>query len=310
MNGPPLRESVNQRLIEALSQNVLPWRRPWSLGGRHRNFLTNRPYAGVNPLLLEMHSLKHGLKSNLWATYRQWESIDCAVKKRPADVPSGQWGCTVVLYKPMTKTVVNRDTGEENENQFLLLRSFTVFNADQVTGDATEKHKPAAMPQTGTSYPAVEELIAATGAKIRHGGDEAHYTLPLPEGSWPNHTRGDHITLPRRNRFDSVESYLETALHELAHWTEVRIGWNRRKHGYQMGELVAEIASCYVASELSMPITLDRHAAYLKSWCDGMKDSASFIFKACSMASKTTDFLLSFVHPEFAEDGEDHGATA
>ena len=96
MNSQAIRESVNEKLIEALSNNILPWRRPWSggNGGRHHNFATNRAYSGVNPLLLEMHNLKHGLASNRWATYRQWESVGCQVKKRPADVPAGQWAVT------------------------------------------------------------------------------------------------------------------------------------------------------------------------------------------------------------------------
>ena len=48
MNSQQLRESVNEKLIEAMSKNILPWRRPWSggdNGGRHRNFATNRAYS-------------------------------------------------------------------------------------------------------------------------------------------------------------------------------------------------------------------------------------------------------------------------
>ena len=156
-------------------------------------------------------------------------------------------------------------------------------------------------------------MIAATGAEIKHGGDRAFYSLPMPAASWPNHKTGDTITMPARSRFDSPEVYLETCLHELSHWAEVRVDWDRSQHGYAMGELVAEISACYLASELGMPITLEQHAAYLKSWCDGMKDSSSFIFKACSMASKTTDFLLSFVRPEETEgieEGEESAVVA
>lgn len=310
MNSQQLRESVNEKLIDAMSKNILPWRRPWSgggSGGRHRNFATNRPYSGVNPLLLEMHNQKHGLESNRWGTFRQWQSLNCQVKKRPAGVPAGQWGCTVIFCKPVKKTVIDKETGEEEKSSFFYLRSFVVFNADQVTGDAVEKLKaaPVLQPDNGNSYPAVEELLGATGAEISHGGDGAFYSLPAPAGSWPNHKTGDNITMPERSRFNSPESYFETCLHELAHWAEVRVGWDRSQHGYAMGELVAELTATYVATELGMPITLDQHAAYLKSWCDGMKDSASFIFKACSMASKTTDFLLSFIRPEEAKGSEE-----
>ena len=106
MNSQAIRESVNEKMIEALSNNVLPWRRPWSggNGGRHRNFATNRAYSGVNPLLLEIHNLKHGLSSNRWATFRQWQAMDCSVKKRPSNVPAGKWGCPVIFCKPVKKT--------------------------------------------------------------------------------------------------------------------------------------------------------------------------------------------------------------
>jgi antirestriction protein ArdC len=74
-----------------------------------------------------------------------------------------------------------------------------------------------------------------------------------------------------------------------------------------MGEMVAEITATYVATELGMPITLNQHAAYLKSWIAGMQESQAFVFKACGMASKTTDFLLSFVRPQEAEGSEEAG---
>jgi antirestriction protein ArdC len=267
--------------------------------------LLQRPYSGVNPLLLEIHNLKHGLNSNQWATYRQWESIGCSVKKRPANVPAGQWGCTIVFCKPVKKKVIDKDTGDEKDSSFFCLRSFVVFSADQVSGEAVEKlkAKPPVPTENAKTYPAVEELISATQAKIVTG-TSAFYALPQPENSWPNHKSGDFITMPERNLFVSPEAYLETALHELAHWAEVRVKWDRRQHGYSMGELVAEISACYLASELGMPITLEQHAAYLKSWIAGMKDSASFVFKACGMASKTTDFLLSYVRPAESETEE------
>lgn len=304
MTSQLLREQVNGNLIEALSKNVLPWRRPWSSGvsGRHRNFVTQRPYSGVNPLLLELHNLRHGLKSNQFGTFRQWESIGCSVMKRPSHVPPGQWGCTIVFCKPVKKTVIDKDTGDEKDSSFFCLRSFVVFSADQVSGEAVEKLKasPTVPNENTQAYPAVEELISATQAKIVTGAT-AFYALPQPENSWPNHTSGDFITMPDRKLFDSTEAYLETALHELAHWSEVRVGWDRRQHSYAMGELVAEISACYLASELGMPITLEQHAAYLKSWIAGMQDSASFVFKACGMASKTTDFLLNLVRPADAD---------
>src|SRR5438552_4469785 len=117
MTSNDLRQQVNQKLIAALSQNILPWRRPWfsCVGGRHRNLQSQRAYSGVNPLLLELHNMKHGLASNQWATFKQWQALGCSVKKRPTNVPSGQWGCNVIFCKPCSKKVMHKETGEEEK---------------------------------------------------------------------------------------------------------------------------------------------------------------------------------------------------
>ena len=64
-----------------------------------------------------------------------------------------------------------------------------------------------------------------------------------------------------------------------------------------LGELAAEIASCYVAAELGIPQGegLGNHAAYLRNWLEALKNDRNYIFKAARQASKVTDFLLGFV---------------
>ena len=58
------------------------------------------------------------------------------------------------------------------------------------------------------------------------------------------------------------------------------------------------MSSCFVAAELGIPTgSLGNHAAYLQDWLRAMKDDVGFIFKASTMASKTTDYLMSFVRP-------------
>jgi antirestriction protein ArdC len=90
--------------------------------------------------------------------------------------------------------------------------------------------------------------------------------------------------------------YWETLLHELAHFCEVRLGWDHRQEGYAMGELVAEISSCMTATELGIPQgeEIENHADYLKVWLAAMKADSSFVFKAATQASKVTDFILGF----------------
>lgn len=99
-----------------------------------------------------------------------------------------------------------------------------------------------------------------------------------------------------------IGSYYETVLHELAHWSEVRTGWDHKQHGYPMGELVAEIAASFVSTELGLPqaADLENRAAYLQSWLKHMRNDPAYIFKASTQASKVTDFLLAFVRKEDA----------
>jgi antirestriction protein ArdC len=300
-----LRQQITATLLDAIeNKNLLPWRRPWRglVIGRHRN-IKGRAYSGVNPLLLEVHAATNGFQSETWGTYNQWSALGFQVQKRPSHVQPGEWGCTVVLYKPVKKTRIDEATGKEIESSFSLMRRFCVFNADQVAGPGIEKYRQPEQPTVPTTefnFGPAEELIRATGARIFHGFGEAYYKRPWPEGSWPNHEEGDWIMLPPKEMFAMPGAYYETAFHELAHYSEVRLGWDRQKYGYSMGELVAEMAASMLSAELGVPQgeNLENHASYLKHFLEGMRANQSYIFKASSQASRVVDYLLSFVRKE------------
>jgi antirestriction protein ArdC len=300
-----IREEITQRIIQALAKGVKPWRRPWSVSpnsGRPTNIVSRRLYAGINPLLLELHNLRFNFQSKWWGTFHQWSDLGCMVKRRPDDVEPGHWGCSVVLWKPFTKVVEN--AGGEEEREFFMMRYFTVFSAEQVEGKVAERFQVRDEPTTGIlpNYAPAEELITATQADIRFGGDRAFYHRPVPEGAWPNHADGDYIVVPPKHRFDPLNAYYETVIHELAHWSEVRTGWDHQKQGYAMGELAAAIAASFLSTELGIPQgeTLENHAAYLAAWLKQMKDDPSYVFKASTQASKVADYLLAFVRKEEA----------
>jgi antirestriction protein ArdC len=294
-----IREQVTAKIIAALEQNLLPWRQMWtgSSTGSHHNALTGKNYRGVNILLLGIHAAEHGFQSNAWATFNQWREMGCTVNRHPDDVLPGQWGSTICVYIPITKKAEEpkHDEDAEEEETYWLLKKFVVFNANQVSGAAAERFQVVETPDTDRhsepDYEPAEKLLAATGAEIRHGGDRAFYSLA-----------GDFICLPPKSSFIGG-SYYPTALHELAHWSEVRVGWDRAKNGYPMGELIAEMAACFLATELGIPNTepLENHASYIKNWLQAMKVDSNYIFKASRQASKACDFLLSFVKQDATE---------
>lgn len=288
-----LRESITNQIVQSLENGVSPWRRPWTshpCSGTPTNAVSEKPYTGVNPLLLNVAAEQRGFKSKYWATYRQWDELGFQVTKRPRDVEKGQFGTTIVWCKPVTKHEFNNDEDHENEKTFFMLKSFVVFNGEQVTGDGIEKYHavltPIASNRIEERFDEAERVVSATGADIRYGGDRAFYSIS-----------DDFIQMPIRGQFTESDWY-EAVFHELAHWSEPRLGWDRQfpENTYSLGELIAELSACYLSGELGLPIaeSLENHAAYLQSWLQTMKADSRFIFRATSQASKAADFILSF----------------
>lgn len=297
-----IREEITAKIIAAIeNKGLLPWRRPWSSNnaGQHSNAVSKKPYRGVNPLLLQIHAAVFGFVSNWWATFNQWHSMGCTVNRRPDDVEPGHWGANLAVYIPIKKKAEEpaHDEDEDEEETFWILKRFTVFSAEQVSGRAADEFRCIeTVGDVHPNYEPAEQLIEKSGAEICFGGDRAFYSPPTPIGTWPNHAKGDYIQVPHKSSFVNG-CYYASILHELGHWSEVRLQWDREREGYAMGELIAEMASCFLATELNIPNgePLENHAAYLKSWLEGMHGDPNYIFKASRQASKVCDFLLSFV---------------
>jgi antirestriction protein ArdC len=285
-----IRQTITNQIISALeSGKVPPWRRPWRLGknaGGAANVVSKRSYRGLNPILLDLASEKHGFSSKWWATFAQWKAMGGRVMPRPDHIQPGKWGTQIVFWSPVTKKVEN-DQGDLEDDKFFVLRLYTVFNVDQVNG---LDHLRAGEPDTGEplviDYQPAEDAIVGTGANIKFGGGKAFYS-----------PSGDYIQVPPKTTFESLDEFYGTCFHELCHWSEPRLKWSRKEkeNTYALGELVAEIGSCYICRELGVPATdMTNHIAYLGNWLQAMRNDPRFIFMASAQASKSADFILSF----------------
>ena len=63
---------------------------------------------------------------------------------------------------------------------------------------------------------------------------------------------------------------------------------------YAFEELIAELSSCFLNSELGIDHTQMRHEAYLQSWLNALKAQPKLLWKAASKAQKACDYLKSF----------------
>ena len=291
-----IRNSITNTIIEVLQSGGLPpWRKPWSddpnAPGLHTSLSTGKPYRGINQLLLQISAMKSGFKSKWFSTYAQ-------IQKHGACVNKGQKGTQVVFFKTVERERVN-ESGDDVKDKFFFLRQFTVFNVEQTNG--LDKFRVGlGQPQDNATerYENADAVISATGCDIRYGGNQAFYSP------------SDYIQLPMRHQFESMESALETTFHELCHWSEKRVGFDRTEaeNTYAFAELVAEIGACLTMGELNLPTTsnLELHCSYLQHWLDALKADSKFIFKAAAQANKAVDHILSYSRtpelvPESAE---------
>jgi antirestriction protein ArdC len=281
-----IREKITNEIVAALQAGTPPWRKPWvndKNAGFPANIVSEKRYSGINPLILHLAERKYGFKSKWWATYAQWQTLGGQVKKRPDEIPQGQWGTKIVFFKPV-KTTKKNDDGEDQKKEYLVLREYTVFNLDQVEGAALDSFRVQPGSQnTPVDYQHVEGAIAATKADIRFGGNQPLYHRP-PQ---------DFIEIPHKEQFVDLPRYYDTIGHELAHWTESRLGW---EGSYALGELRAEIAACFLGTEFGIPNPdqAENHHAYLAFWIGEMKADSGVIFRVSSAASKAANLILSF----------------
>jgi antirestriction protein ArdC len=71
--GPSLHERITQKVVDELKEGSVPWITPWScnsLVGLPRNYVSGRPYSGINVLLTWLSTLEHGFTDTRWLTAR------------------------------------------------------------------------------------------------------------------------------------------------------------------------------------------------------------------------------------------------
>ena len=279
-----IRADLTQRIVAALKQGVIPWRKPWrSIPDPVRlptNFVTKKAYQGFNILNLQLAAQLAGYPAGLWASYNQFRSAGAQVRK-------GEKATQIILFKPVTKVEEGKGGEADKTKTFPILKTWSVFNIAQADGEIAEKYQVTTAP-TGTRFEDVDRAefdraVAATNADIRFGGNKAAYHRPP----------GDFIIVPHEEQFHDFPAYAETLLHECCHWTEWRTGWSG---SYAEGELRAEIGACFLATALGVPNSDDlaNHTAYIQSWLQALENDPKFIFRASAAASKATDFILGF----------------
>lgn len=278
-----LYDEITNKIVAMLETGVKPWQKPWQNNG-----VTSRPlrstgdaYQGVNTITLWMASAVNGYSSPYWFGFN-------TAKKLGASVRKGEKAEHIVFYNRFVKKDTDA-SGNVTEKVIPLLKSFAVFNGDQIDNLPEQyfrSNKESINSDIRSSE--LDKFFADTGMDLRHGGNSAFYN--------PN---SDHIQMPEFEHFKNAESYYGTLAHEAVHWTKDKNRLDRDfgakrwgDSGYAMEELVAELGSAFLSADMGIsPVVRDDHADYLASWLKVLKSDNRAIFTASSYASKAVDFL-------------------
>lgn len=299
-----LYTEITSKIITELEAGRVPWVQPWGgpdvcAGlGLPQNAATRRRYSGINILILWGAVTERGFSSQNWLTFRQALGLGGNVRK-------GERGTTVVYADRFTpedeRRRAQRDGDEPGAISFL--KRFTVFNIDQCEGMPEEFTTTALPTPEGLILPQAEALIAATGADFRIGGARAFY----------NFTH-DFVQAPPPQAYFEPVNWHRTAFHELGHWSGAASRLGRDLSGsfgsknYAREELVAEMAGAFVCASLGITPTV-RHADYIGSWLEVLREDDRAIVRAASAASKAADYLLAFQAGHAEPAGADAAAS-
>lgn len=271
-------EAITDKIIGILeagkAAGSITWNGQGEAGRMPYNLKTGDPYSGVNVLSLWIGAESQGYTSPAWLTFKQAIDLGGHVRKGEKS--------TLGIYFEARERKETNPSGEEETRRVPFVKTFHVFNLDQVEG--IPKPEPFA---SWDPLERAEEVIRNSGASITEGGTRAFYN-PVK----------DDIRLPDRERFRCPENFYAVAMHELTHWTghKSRLARDLKNRfgteAYAMEELVAELGAAFLGAETGVRGKLEHHASYVESWLRVLKGDRKAIVTAASAASKAARFVI------------------
>ena len=282
-------------VINSMVNNNDNWQKMFGCQTNSKNALTGKYYRGFNWLNLSFTTEEKKYKHNIWATYKQWLSLDAQVKK-------GSKGTGVVYYQPALFRNAKKDETATTKDgsvkvQSNIMRASTVFNLDQVELSNKSTFK---VPQlnSGKQYSIdhIDKFIDGVDVEIVNEDNNSCYY---------NETK-DLINMAPKETFkdtkdaNATEHYYATLFHELTHATKHAKRVNRKAKfqddahkSYAFEELVAELGAIMFSKHFGISKTIrENHAQYLNSWIKALKNDYTFLTSAVAKANQGFSFYV------------------
>ena len=276
-------EIVTDKIIEAIeNDNVLPWQKPWTSyldsGSLPMNYITKKPYRGINIFLLALTPYS----SPYWLTFKQAKQANGWIRK-------GEKATPIVFWSLAEKK--DKETGEIQK--YCFAKTYSVFNICQCENIEIPELKEVNF----TEHEQVERCEALINGfngrpSIEEKEDRAYYSPAR-----------DHINMPLNGSFNSKEEWYSTLFHECIHSTGHQDRLNRKSiagvnffgsHDYSKEELIAELGASFLCAEtgISNAATEQNSVAYLSNWLKALKGDSRLILDAAAAAQKAVDHIL------------------
>ncbi len=304
MSRPKNKEEYRRELADAfagiLEEKGLEWRKDWQgMGGSApHNGITKASYRGCNAFWLSLVSMMNGYDDPRWVTMKQ--IMDSGNKYHPGEkwhLKKGSKATYVEYWYPYDITNKKALTWQQyreelangrTDKEFRLSTRYTaVFNAKDVEG--MPKLEIIDNPEISQDI-LIKKLSDGMGVEILNdGGDQAYYSASQ-----------DKIHLPSPGSFENEYAYNSAALHELSHSTGHPLRLNRPQGAffgteqYAYEELVAEMCSCFMGTELQSEATpqhIENHKAYVQSWIQSIREKPETLVKAIKDAQAAANYM-------------------
>ena len=282
------QQQLAEEFVTLLETEQLEWKKGWSgISASPYNPVTGTVYHGVNRFRLLLTAQALGYNDPRWCTFHQIQQNNWRLKSG-----KGQ-SSRVEIWMPYDRELKKWITWEEfreqggiTERYRLHAKTYPVFNGQMIEGISplevnVQEIDPVELVDTISDSMQVPIVY--------HETDRAFYR--------PSE---DQIYLPNREQFFSTYDYASTALHELAHATGAAHRLNRKLTGstsqesYAQEELVAEITSCFLSSELPVKQTeehIRNHQAYVQSWIRQIREKPESLISAIQAAEQVSNYL-------------------
>lgn len=247
--------------------------------------LYKRHYSGMNFLMLS----RSGFQSPYFMTFRQVQEHGGSVKKGSHGFPVVYWGTTEVESRDEPNESAERPaTGDGKTKLIPFLRSYTVFNAEQIENIAF----PPPVSAEGKAFNPIEQAEEVVNSwkdapETLHGFPKAYYK---PDN--------DKIYLPNPQDFKTSEDYYCTRFHEMGHATGAPNRLNRQirnrfgNEAYSREELVAEMTSAFLCARCGIDnAVIEGQAAYIQNWMKAIKDDKRLVVMAASNAQRAANYI-------------------